>query len=58
MDGGNAAVLDHEGVPLAAITAEDGGAVEGEVKGGGELRRGVAEEAELEYDEVRVRVLG
>ena len=28
---GDTAVLDHEGIPFAAITAKDGGSVEGKV---------------------------
>jgi hypothetical protein len=45
---GDASVLDDEGVPLATITAEDGGPVEGEVQGRGELGGRVAQEAKLE----------
>lgn len=44
---GHTAVLDHKGVPLAAITAEDGGSVKSKVQGGGELGGRVAEEADL-----------
>lgn len=44
---GDTASLDHKSVPLTAISAEDGGSVEGEVQGGGELGGRVAEEAKL-----------
>jgi hypothetical protein len=44
---GDASVLDDEGVPLATIAAEDGGPVEGEVQGRGELGGRVAQEAKL-----------
>jgi hypothetical protein len=47
VDLGDTSVLDDEGVPFAAIPAEDGGAVKGEVEGGGKCRGGVAKEAEL-----------
>jgi hypothetical protein len=41
------AVFDNEGVALAAVAAEDGGAVEGEVEGVSEGEGGVGEEADL-----------
>lgn len=40
------AVLDDQSVALAAGTSEDGSAVEGEVKGVGEVELGVCEEAD------------
>ena len=52
---GDAAVLDDEGVSLAAISAEDGGPVEGEFQCGGEARGRITEEADLG---VRVSVMG
>ena len=42
------AVLDDEGVALAADAAEDGGGVKGQVEGFGELGGWVAEEADLD----------
>ena len=44
---GDTATLDHKSVPLTAISAEDGGSVEGKVQGGGELGGRVAKEAKL-----------
>jgi hypothetical protein len=41
------AVLNDQGVALAAVVAEDGGGIEVEVEGLGELAVGVGKEADL-----------
>lgn len=43
----NLAVLDQQGVALAAVVSEDGGAIEGDIERLGELAGGVAQEADL-----------
>lgn len=43
----NLAVLDQQGVALAAVVSEDGGAIEGNIERLGELAGGVAQEADL-----------
>lgn len=45
-------VLDEKNVALAAVVAEDGTAVEAEVKRRGELAGGVTEEANLFKDNI------
>lgn len=42
------AVLRDQRIALAALVAENGGAIEGQVEGLGELARGVAQEANLD----------
>lgn len=42
----NLAVLDQQGVALAAVVSEDGGAIEGDIERLGELAGGVAQEAD------------
>lgn len=43
----NGAILDNEGVTLGTVAAEDGRAVEGEIKTLGKSQAGVCQEANL-----------
>lgn len=43
------AVLNHEGITLAAVVSEDGLGIKFEVQGPGELAGGVTEEADLQH---------
>jgi hypothetical protein len=46
------AVLNDQGVALAAVVAEDGGGIEVEVESLGELAVGVGKETDLKHDDL------